>query len=214
MVSRHEDAAASLTPQATRRRRGGRKRAVFFLLCCRCCQAPLHTFFLPSLVLCDCGDTWPRSVWRLPVALRPLVSNDLLSVRVHTPVTRFFLRLSTRTERPVGGDPTSPTASLQGPEKHRAASTSTQADARLGTDRPLTPLCAGPPWGIRRVSGSAKAPQATGAPPPHSRCACGASRRHQNAPCTSHSGHSRADNGAHSRPTRCSSSAQAGSRTW
>jgi hypothetical protein len=114
--------------------------ALHFLLCCRCCQAPLHTFFLPSIVLFDCGDTWPRSVWRLPVALRPLVSNDLLSVRVHTPVTRFFMRLSTRTESPVGGDPTYPTAALQGPEKQRAASTSTKANARLGTDRPLTPL--------------------------------------------------------------------------
>ena len=32
MVSWHADAAASLTPQATRRRRGGRKGALFFLM--------------------------------------------------------------------------------------------------------------------------------------------------------------------------------------
>src|SRR4029434_7293564 len=55
--------------------------------------------------------------WRLPVALGPRVSNDLLSVRVHTPVTRFSLRLSTTAGRPVGGDPIYTTASLQGPEK-------------------------------------------------------------------------------------------------
>jgi hypothetical protein len=93
------------------------KVALFFLLCCRCCQALLRIFFsLHSILLRRCV-TWPRSRWRLPVALGPRVSNDLLSVRVPTPVTRCSLRLSTTAERPVGGDPISTTASLQGPEK-------------------------------------------------------------------------------------------------
>src|SRR5712691_6692878 len=60
--------------------------------------------------------TSPRSVWRLPVALGPRVSNDLLSVRVQPPVTRCSLRLATTTGRRVGGAPISPTASLKGPE--------------------------------------------------------------------------------------------------
>src|SRR5712691_4730258 len=34
-----------------------------------------------------------------------IVSNDLLSVRAQTPVTRFSMRLLTRAGRPVGGDP-------------------------------------------------------------------------------------------------------------
>jgi hypothetical protein len=97
----------------TRRKKG----ALFFLLCCRCCQALLRIFFsLHSILLRRCV-TWPRSRWRLPVALGPRVSNDLLSVRVPTPVTRCSLRLSTTAGRPVGGDPIYTTASLQGPEK-------------------------------------------------------------------------------------------------
>jgi hypothetical protein len=60
--------------------------------------------------------TWPRSVWWPPVALGPIVSNDLLSVQAQTPVTRFSLHLSTRAGNPVEGDPIYPTASLQGPE--------------------------------------------------------------------------------------------------
>src|SRR4030095_528708 len=71
-------------------------------------------FSLHSILLRRCV-TWPRSHWRLPVALGPRVSNDLLSVRVPTPVTRCSLRLSTTAGRPVGGDPISTTASLQGP---------------------------------------------------------------------------------------------------
>jgi hypothetical protein len=88
---------------------------------------PSGVFFLPCLLWALCP--WPRLVWRLPVALGPLVSNDLLSVRVYTPVTRCSLRLSTRAGRPVGGDPIYPTASFDGPETSRAASTSTQAEA-------------------------------------------------------------------------------------
>jgi len=63
------------------------------------------------------------------MALGPRVSNDLLSVRVQPPVTRFSLRLATPPGRPVGGDPIYPTASLKGPEVQRAASTSTQDEA-------------------------------------------------------------------------------------
>jgi hypothetical protein len=44
--------------------------------------------------------TSPRPVWRLPLALGPRVSNDLLSVRARTPVTRFSMRLSTQAGRP------------------------------------------------------------------------------------------------------------------
>ena len=71
--------------------------------------------------------TWPRSRWRLPLALRPIVSNDLLSVRALTPVTRFSLRLSTPVGRPRGGDPIYTTACCAGPEFYRVASTSTKA---------------------------------------------------------------------------------------
>jgi hypothetical protein len=90
-------------------------------------SSPLVNFF--PLTLFERCVTWPRSVWRLPVALRPRVSNDLLSVQVETPVTRCSLRLATRVGRPVGGDPIYPTAALQGPEKQRAASTSPKAEA-------------------------------------------------------------------------------------
>src|SRR6058998_2136213 len=69
------------------------------------------------------------SVWRLPWALGRSVSNDLLSVRVQTPVTRFSMRLSTRAGRPRGGDPIYTTACFAGPEIQRAASTSTQTEA-------------------------------------------------------------------------------------
>jgi hypothetical protein len=105
----------------------GEKGRLDFLLCCRCCQAPLRMFFFPACFR-RCV-TWFRSVWQLPVALGPLVSNDLLSVRVQRPVTRFSLRLLTRAGRPVGGDPIYPTACLAGPEIQRAASTSTTAEA-------------------------------------------------------------------------------------
>jgi len=57
------------------------------------------------------------------------VPNDLLSVRVQTPVTRFSMRLSTRAGRPRGGDPIYTTACFAGPEIQRAASTSTQTEA-------------------------------------------------------------------------------------
>jgi hypothetical protein len=90
-------------------------------------SSPLAYFVSPPFF--EHCVTWPRLVWRLPEALRPRVSNDLLSVRAWAPVTRCSLRLLTRAGKPVGGDPTSPTAALQGPEKQRAASTSTQADA-------------------------------------------------------------------------------------
>ena len=94
-------------PPARRARRGaGRKCRVYFLLCCRCCQAPLKIFFPAFFRRCV---TSPRSVWRLPGALGPLVANDLLSVRAQPPVTRFSLRRATRAGRPVGGDPISPT---------------------------------------------------------------------------------------------------------
>jgi hypothetical protein len=73
--------------------------------------------------------TWPRYVWRLPVAWRSLVSNDLLSVRTPAPVTRCSLRLSTRAGRLRGGDPIYTTACCAGPEFARAASTSAQTEA-------------------------------------------------------------------------------------
>src|SRR5215217_9251194 len=60
--------------------------------------------------------TWPRSRWRLPLALRPIVSNDLLSVRALTPVTRF----SSRTREIRGGIADQETASsvIAEPWKH------------------------------------------------------------------------------------------------
>jgi hypothetical protein len=86
-------------------------------------SSPLESFFFPA-----CFERWvtsPGWLWRLPLQLRPMVSNDLLSVRAWAPVTRCSLRLSTTAAKPVGGDPSSPTASLKGPEMQRAASTST-----------------------------------------------------------------------------------------
>src|SRR5215510_1108252 len=87
-------------------------------------SSPRAYFFLPC-ILWALGYIAP-TVWRLPMALGPRVSNNLLSVRVQPPVTRFSLRLSTTPGRPVGGDPIYPTASLKGPEVQRAASTSTK----------------------------------------------------------------------------------------
>ena len=43
--------------------------------------------------------------WRLPLALRPEVSNELLSVRVCAPVTRYFMRLATPAGRPEEATP-------------------------------------------------------------------------------------------------------------
>jgi hypothetical protein len=63
-------------------RRGGAKSALNFLLCCRCCQALLPMFFFPAF-----SGRWvtsPRLVWRLPVAPRPRISNDLPPVRIWT----------------------------------------------------------------------------------------------------------------------------------
>jgi hypothetical protein len=90
-------------------------------------SSPLEDFFFPAFFR-RCA-TSPRLVWRLPVALGPLVANDLLSGRTLTSVTRCSLRLSTRAGTPVGGDPIYPTASLHGPEVQRAASTSPKAEA-------------------------------------------------------------------------------------
>ncbi len=56
-------------------------------------SSPLAYFYFP--VFFGCWVTSPPSVWRLPVAPRPIVSNDLLTVRVLTPVARFSRRLST-----------------------------------------------------------------------------------------------------------------------
>jgi len=87
----------------------------------------LAYFFFPAF-LRRCV-TSPRLVWRLPVALGPRVSNDLLSVRAQPPVTRFSMRLATRAGRPMGGDPIYPTAFWQDPEVQRAASTSIRSEA-------------------------------------------------------------------------------------
>ena len=43
--------------------------------------------------------------WRLPLALRPAVSNELLSVRAGAPVTRYFMRLATPAGRPEEATP-------------------------------------------------------------------------------------------------------------
>jgi hypothetical protein len=43
--------------------------------------------------------------WRLPLALRPEVSNELLSVRACAPVTRYFMRLATPVGRPEEATP-------------------------------------------------------------------------------------------------------------
>jgi len=43
--------------------------------------------------------------WRLPLALRPEVSNALLSVRACAPVTRYFMRLATPAGRPEEATP-------------------------------------------------------------------------------------------------------------
>ena len=43
--------------------------------------------------------------WRLPLVLRPEVSNELLSVRACAPVTRYFMRLATPAGRPEEATP-------------------------------------------------------------------------------------------------------------
>jgi hypothetical protein len=93
-----------------------RKNAFSFFYVAGCCQAP-WSIFSPS----PCFGrwvSWSRSVWQLPVALEPIVSNDLLSVRVQTPVTRFSLRLSTGAGRLVGGDPIYTTAFFKARKLH------------------------------------------------------------------------------------------------
>ena len=194
--------------QMTRRE----KCALFFLLCCRCCQALLRIFFF-SAFFGPCV-TRPRLGWRLPVALRPRVSNDLLSVRAPMPITRCALRLSTTAGKPGGGDPSSPTAAVQGPEKHRAASTSTTAGAGLRPETPRRLLCAPPPLGRPRSRGRARGQGVTGVPPPPSRGASTACHRDHGAPCPSHAAPSQAGNVPPSRPTPRSSSARADSPTW
>jgi len=85
----------------------------------------LAAVFFPACVACYVPS--PQPVWRLPLALGLSVSNDLLSVRARTPVTRCSMRLSTPAGSPVGGDPISTTASLQGLEIQRVVSTNTKA---------------------------------------------------------------------------------------
>jgi hypothetical protein len=98
---------------------------VEFLLCCRCCQALVNAFSPSTLSAVSHGPNWSGGFrWRWD----PSVANDLLSVRAHTPVTRFSLRLATRAGRPVGGDPIYPTASVKGPDVQRAASTRTKIE--------------------------------------------------------------------------------------
>jgi hypothetical protein len=88
-------------------------------------SSPLEYVFSPSCFR-RCV-TWLRLVWWLPVALGPIVANDLLSVRAPTPVTRCSLRLATRAGRPVGGDPLYTTACFACPDMQPVASTSTKA---------------------------------------------------------------------------------------
>src|SRR5712691_5886004 len=71
--------------------------------------------------------TSPRAVSRLPWALAPRVSNDLLTVRVSTPFTPVSMRLLTTASRSMGGDPINTTACCAGPACQRTASTNTWA---------------------------------------------------------------------------------------
>jgi hypothetical protein len=88
-------------------------------------SSPRECFFPSTLSAVSHDPNWSGGFrWRWD----PSVANDLLSVRAHTPVTRCSLRLATRAGRPVGGDPISPTASVQGPEVQRAASTRTKSE--------------------------------------------------------------------------------------
>jgi hypothetical protein len=63
--------------------------------------------FLACLDPCVLAPPW---LWRLPVALGPMVSNALLAVRACTPVPRGSRRLATTPGSPVGGAPISTTA--------------------------------------------------------------------------------------------------------
>src|SRR5262249_24053218 len=101
--------------------------------------------------------TWPRGGWRLPWALGPSVSNDLLSVRGQAPVTRCSLRLSTTGGRLRGGNPISPTACCAGPAFSRVASTSPQTEACQRRTPVLPPFGAPPPRVSPRSRGSARA---------------------------------------------------------
>jgi len=92
-----------------------RKNAFSFYVA-GCCQAS-WSIFSPPPCFGRCV-AWSRSVWQLPVALGPIVSNDLLSVRAQTPVTQCSLRLSTGAGRLVGGDPIYTTAFFKARKLH------------------------------------------------------------------------------------------------
>ena len=110
MVSWHADAAASLTPQATRRRHGGRKGALEFLLCCRCCQA-LVNIFSPRArsALCHMAPIGLAASCGVGTSRR---QRPALRVGAHTRHPMLSASL-TSAGKPVGGDPISPTAASQ-----------------------------------------------------------------------------------------------------
>jgi hypothetical protein len=88
-------------------------------------------------------DAWRHLVsmgWQLPLAWRPVVSNDLLAVRALARVPRGSLRLSTCAGRPGGGAPLSTTACGAGPAWQRGASTRTQTKASHRLPPALPPL--------------------------------------------------------------------------
>jgi hypothetical protein len=145
------------------------------------------------------------------MGLGPIASNDLLSVRAHTPVTRCSLRLGTRVGSPVGGAPISPTAAWQGPEVSRVASTSTETKVRHRAGSWLRPLGALRPPVPHQLPQTAPGPSATCAPPPPCPGAAAACPRHHSARDTNHSGPSPAANAPNATPTPWPSSAPDGS---
>src|SRR5262249_18954824 len=87
-------------------------------------SSALENFFFPP-VFGRCVR-WPRPLLRLPFALEPMVSNDLLSGRALTPVTRFSMCLLTTTESLGGADPIQPPVFRKGAELEGPACTTTK----------------------------------------------------------------------------------------
>ena len=124
-------------PQGGRREKGRRwggdqggpvEKAVCIAFYVAAVVKPSCVFFFP--VFSGRCVTSPRAVSRLPWALAPRVSNDLLTVRVSTPCTQVSMRRLTTAGRPVGGDPIYyTTACCTGPECQRASSTNPWAQA-------------------------------------------------------------------------------------
>ena len=206
VMARGRGSLADATGDAAAR---GEKRGFIFPSMLPLLSSPLEYFFSPTFF--GRCVTWPRSVWRLPVALGPR-RLQRPSIRAGaTPVTRFSLRLSTRAGRPVGrrphlsdgffAGPGSTTGRLhqhqgRGLTQHRQTAYASLRTAPSGK----TPVSRKRHRAMSNLRATATIPmRLKRLPPPPKR-----SRNQQLR-------HSQAGNGPNSRPTPWSSSARADS---